>query len=127
MTRQMRRQARALQVLLNDWDPLCVVTSGGPSDEYDCLVWPLMRLLQEGATPEALTEQLAAALHDDFGVDPQLCATAVFAVRAKNWFDTQRDRSGDHGLLLHAGDEAAEQRDAPDGRRPGRDGGAARR
>ena len=44
------------EVLLTDWNP--VGCYGLPEDEYDSYVWPIVRLLKEGADETALAQHL---------------------------------------------------------------------
>ena len=44
------------EVLRTDWNPVGV--HGLPEDEYDSYVWPIVRLLREGADEAALTKHL---------------------------------------------------------------------
>lgn len=41
-------------ILTHVWNPVGV--AGLPEDEYDTYVWPIVRLLREGASDEALAE-----------------------------------------------------------------------
>jgi hypothetical protein len=54
-------KAQGIRALLAEWDPLGVTESDGSSDEYECLVWPLTRLLDR----EASAEQVASFLSSD--------------------------------------------------------------
>ena len=47
---------RVRRVLYEIWNP--VGASGLPADEYDSYVWPILRLLREGADAESLTDHL---------------------------------------------------------------------
>ena len=71
-----RRQAN-LRYLLNQWDPIGV--SDLVSDEYDCLLAPLWRLLMQGASRAELSEFLWYDLKDHFGLDPEGCEVDRFA------------------------------------------------
>ena len=44
------------EVLRTDWNP--VGCEGLPEDEYDSYIWPIVRLLREGADETALAEHL---------------------------------------------------------------------
>jgi len=41
----LRQRGQQLRALLNEWDPIGVGPDG-PKDEYDCLLWPVMRQLE---------------------------------------------------------------------------------
>jgi hypothetical protein len=84
---RMRQRGRELRALLNEWDPIGVVADGGPTDEYDCLLWPLMRLLEQDATPRDIASFLKGELKGHFGLGPFVRRPMAFAERAKAWFD----------------------------------------
>ena len=61
MNRQQRRRitAEIQNVLYDVWDPIGVnVAPGWPRDEYDCCADPLLSLLMNGASDDALAEYL---------------------------------------------------------------------
>jgi hypothetical protein len=71
--RERRRAIRLLQrcvrrVLL-DWDPI----GGVPGDEYDCMTWPLVRMLDDRAS----TSEISAWLHTDFAEHFSLAVSAA--------------------------------------------------
>lgn len=45
-------------ILHADWDP---IGCGVPLDEYDSYAWPVVRMLGEGAAPEAIARHLRCA------------------------------------------------------------------
>ncbi|MEI8408592.1 MULTISPECIES: hypothetical protein [unclassified Kribbella] len=57
-----------LRYLLNEWDPIGVADL--VSDEYDCLVGPLLHRLGSGEGPAAISQYLWYELQDHFGLDP---------------------------------------------------------
>ena len=65
------RPVVALRELLNTWDPIGVVSDGGPLDEYDCLIAPMLDRLERGADARELAEFLRLELDDHFGLDPE--------------------------------------------------------
>lgn len=73
----------ALRDLLNDWDPIGVV-SWGIDDEYDCLLPLIVARLDRGDGVDELTRFLRAELEDHFGLDvpPQDERIDRFARRA---------------------------------------------
>jgi hypothetical protein len=87
--RALRQRGRELRALLNEWDPIGVGPSG-PSDEYDCLLWPIMRMLEDGIGQEQLVSSLKNQFTEHFGGrwDPQ--GAASFAERARAWFRSRR-------------------------------------
>ena len=84
---EMRQRGRELRAMLNEWDPIGVSGLGDATDEYDCLLWPLMRMLEENSSVEVLAAYLTTELREHFGLDPSLRGPAEFATRAKNWFE----------------------------------------
>lgn len=69
--RALRRQAQLLSDQLDEWDPIGVYAGddgGSPHPgEYDCLVWPLLRRLHDGAGVEEIAGFLDRELTDHFG------------------------------------------------------------
>jgi hypothetical protein len=74
--------------LLNRWDPIGVYDEKRdfPPDEYDCLIGPLMSLLNEGADVAQVSELLWFELEDHFGLDPEMKGSDSFAEKLVAWF-----------------------------------------
>ena len=70
----------ALRELLNTWDPIGVVGGGGPQDEYDCLIAPMLDQMKGGTEPAELAAFLRSELEDHFGMDPEHHAAGIEAV-----------------------------------------------
>ena len=51
-------------ILLHDWDPIGFRV---PDDEYDSYLWPVLRMLQEGAPREAIEDYLRTTASDTIG------------------------------------------------------------
>ncbi|WP_328387422.1 hypothetical protein [Nocardia sp. NBC_00416] len=84
---------RGLQRLLNEWDPIGVEPElGGPDDEYDCLLAPMLRLLSGGAGKQEIGSFLRAELSGYFGLDPSRSQPEKFATRVLDWWSVERDR-----------------------------------
>ena len=81
--KQIRDRWSELRKLINEWDPLGVISFGAPADEYDCMSGPLLRRLEEHATVEDIAEYLTAELRDHFGVT--ISDAGVFARRVVSW------------------------------------------
>ncbi len=79
-------KAQGIRALLAEWDPLGVTASDGSSDEYECLVWPLTRLLNREASAEQVASFLSSELAGHFGVDAQTGEPGQFASRLIAWF-----------------------------------------
>lgn len=57
-----RADAVAIRKILHqDWDP---IGCGVPEDEYDSYLWPVLRLLDDGATREAIAGYLRTAARE---------------------------------------------------------------
>jgi hypothetical protein len=79
----MRQRGRELRALLNEWDFLGVVREGGPTDEYDCLLWPLLRLLEQGATDDQIADYLKTEMGEHFGQGPNVRRPIAVARRMR--------------------------------------------
>ena len=80
-----RRRWRELRGAVNDWDPIGLIELGSPEDEYECLVGPLMRMLEKDSCPEEIASYLTKHIPDHFGVSPPDGAQE-FAEGIVNWF-----------------------------------------
>jgi len=69
-------------VLYEMWNPVGV--GGLPADEYDAYVWPIVRLLREGAHDEAIAAHLIGLERDYFArnIDAPQLAPVIKALRA---------------------------------------------
>ena len=74
----------SLRLLLNEWDPLGVADL--VSDEYDCMIGPLLsRLIRNGGRSE-ISEFLWYELEDHFGIDPAADDVDGLANRLVAWW-----------------------------------------
>lgn len=83
----MRRRGRELRALFNKWDPIGVVDEHGPYDEYDCLLWPVTRLLEGGASITDITAHVQHELTDHFGLSAAPRGELHFAEQARRWYE----------------------------------------
>jgi hypothetical protein len=85
---QSRKRWEELRDLLVAWDPLNLSKIGAPRDEYDCLLGPLMRHLEQGSTDNVVSSFLAHEFTDHFGVPSYAEEPDVvrFAQLARAWF-----------------------------------------
>jgi hypothetical protein len=83
---EIRQRSSELNALLCEWDPIGVGPDG-PRDEYDCLIGPLLTLLQSGATQDEIASYLETELVEHFGLEPNRESIAAAASRACYWFD----------------------------------------
>jgi len=84
---ELRVRFRELRDLVNAWDPIGVMADPDwPRDEYECVVGPLLRQLEE----EAPVKEIAAFLHheftDHFGLNVSRKSTRAWAEAAVNWY-----------------------------------------
>ncbi len=84
--REIRQRSSELNVLVYEWDPIGVAPDG-PRDEYECLVGPLLTMLQSGATQSEIASYLETELIEHFGLVPNRDNIAAAASRVRAWFD----------------------------------------
>ena len=84
--REIRQRSSELNALLREWDPIGVGPDG-PRDEYECLVGPLLTLLQSGPTQDEIASYLETELVEHFGLEPNRESIVVVASRVRGWFD----------------------------------------
>jgi hypothetical protein len=82
---QSRQRWRQLRDLACGWDPIGVIPSGAPRDEYDCLIAPILRLLETGASEKEITQFLADQMKNHFGLK-NVSDTQEFAKKVKTWY-----------------------------------------
>jgi hypothetical protein len=85
---EMRQRGRELRALLNEWNPIGIPTVPAGDDEYDCLLWPLIRMLEQDSAVDAVAAFLTKELRDHFGLDHSTQSSVEFARRAKTWFQS---------------------------------------
>jgi len=60
---------RAIRAILLDvWDPIGVAGIPETQDEYDAYIWPILALLQQGASLADLTGHLLSIAVEDMGL-----------------------------------------------------------
>src|SRR6266705_4959133 len=69
--REIRERSSQLNDLLCEWDPIGVMSVGAPRDEYDCLIGPLLTLLQSGGTATDIQSYLRKEIVEHFGVSSE--------------------------------------------------------
>ncbi len=82
---ELRKRWAELRTLVNEWDPIGLIEAGAPVDEYECIVGPLLRQLEEGTTERQIAEYLSHELTEHFSV--RVVETAEFTARAKSWYE----------------------------------------
>jgi hypothetical protein len=87
---QLRERYAELRDVVNRWDPIGVMDDQTwPRDEYDCLVGPLLRRLEEGAPISALASFLQAEFTDRFGLSISGEHVNRWAREARHWYDAR--------------------------------------
>lgn len=76
--------------LLNEWDPIGIAPElGGPRDEYDCFVEPILSLLNKGRDKQELTNFLTKHLEEHIGLQVELHKPDIFAEKVLKWWKSQ--------------------------------------
>jgi hypothetical protein len=71
-----------------EWDPIGVMKDPDwPRDEYECLVGPLLTLLQSGATEAEIGGYLRNEMVEHFGLSPDHYDFLAVAGRVHSWFN----------------------------------------
>lgn len=84
---ELRQRHRELRDLVNEWDPIGVMDDPTwPRDEYECLVGPLLRRLEAGATADEVAAYLHAELTGHFGLSTPLTQCREWAAAATAWY-----------------------------------------
>ncbi len=84
---QLRLRASDLRVLLCRWDPIGVMDDPEwPRDEYDCMIGPLLRLLESGNSEKDIVAYLRAQITEHFGLSPEHYDFASIARQIHSWF-----------------------------------------
>ena len=83
---QSRERWRQLRDLACEWDPVGAISIGADRDEYDCLVGPLLRLLEDNADEDALFRYLDLQMKDHFGL-LYVPSTRSFSNKVKSWYE----------------------------------------
>lgn len=99
MARLSRQQSRErwaqLRALICEWDPIGVTDDPDwPRDEYDCLLGPLLRALERGASEAELAAFLGHEIENHFGLDPAHYDFPAVAAKLRNWYDESWRGSG---------------------------------
>jgi hypothetical protein len=86
--RELRQRSLELNALMCDWDPIGVMAdSSWPRDEYECLVGPLLTLLQSDATKAGIGDYLRKEVAEHFGLPADRYDFLAIAARVHSWFD----------------------------------------
>ena len=84
---QSRRRWKELRDLAFRRDPIGLGASL-PSDEYDCVLGPLLTMLESSASVEEIDAYLKRELTEHFGLSPTRSrGPEHLAIEAKEWFE----------------------------------------
>ncbi|MEN6412500.1 MAG: hypothetical protein ABFC84_07025 [Veillonellales bacterium] len=61
------RRYKELEKIVNEWDPVGLISGGAPEDEYDCLTMQILFLLHEGKDTEEIQGFIIDELDEHFG------------------------------------------------------------
>jgi hypothetical protein len=75
-----------LRQLLNEWDFIGVFDPDTNTDEYDCMISPLLGLLAVGEDPDAVQQFLESEIADHFGMSVDRAETNQVAERLTAWW-----------------------------------------
>lgn len=70
-----------------EWDPVGVAEFEQVSDEYDCMLSPLLEQLDAGAEGEQIRDWLADEIEGHFGMISIPAWEAALAARIREWWD----------------------------------------
>jgi len=95
-----------------EWDPIGVMDNPKwpwPRDEYECLVRPLLTLLQSCASQAEIENYLRKEIVEHFGLSPEHYDLRAIALRVRLWFDrTWRDLQDPVTIFVALLDEGVE-------------------
>lgn len=63
----IKEERKKLSQLVNTWDPLGLISSGSPEDEYDCLSDKIYSMLNRNVPEVEMICEIAEELRDHFG------------------------------------------------------------
>jgi hypothetical protein len=77
---------RVIRSLLLEWD---AIGAGIPDDEYDCVVWPLYKLIRQRRSNHEITAWVGDQRRDHFGLEDDRAADTKLAERLLAAFTDQ--------------------------------------
>lgn len=83
---RVHQTQRQLRGILLAWDPIGVAGIVHAADEYDCMLGPLLRLLQQGADASRIEAWLTAEVQTHFGLGPDASREARLADELVVWW-----------------------------------------
>jgi len=86
--RESRQRFSQLNALMCEWDPIGVMDDRNwPRDEYECLVGPVLTMLQSGASQTEIASYLQAEIVEHFGLSAEHYDFTAVAAQVRSWFD----------------------------------------
>ena len=85
---ESRTRWAQLRALVNTWDPIGLIEAGAPEDEYECIVGPLMRMLEERTSQAKMIDFLSKEFDEHFGTpvdDPSDFVRSADAWYSATW------------------------------------------
>lgn len=82
----MYDRVNELRNLLNDWDFIGVFDPETNTDEYDCMIEPLLRRLSGDADPSGISQFLDDEITGHFGMAAGVVETGLMAERLTAWW-----------------------------------------
>lgn len=86
MNKKFFYEKKELIDLLNQWDPIGIMSLEAPKDEYDCFVNPILSILHKGKGKSELTNFLKKHLEDHMGLDSKDSKPDEFAEKIMSWW-----------------------------------------
>lgn len=80
----VREQRDQLLTLVNNWDPIGLLQSGAPRDEYDRVIDKLLGMLSRSAPRDEIARSLEGDFVEHYGAKPK--DLDGFVNRAVTWF-----------------------------------------
>lgn len=69
----------AVRAVLQRWDPIGSIKAGGPLDEYDDLIQPILDARATGGAPHTLAADLRQVIWTDYGLTQSMAQCLVVA------------------------------------------------
>ena len=91
MKSNYKQNSLALREILNESDFIGIYPSkGGPKDEYDCMIGPILSRLSKRITKEELETYLIKELKEHFGIaHPQLIQMSKATEKIMAWWNNK--------------------------------------
>ena len=89
---ESRRRWNELRGRMNAWDPLGLIDAGAPPDEYECVVGPLMRMLESAEDSDVMAQYLNSEFRDHFELPVAMTDIINFVEQTRLWYRQQWSR-----------------------------------